>query len=239
MDASKSLKTPKPKKFNGLLFLEVGLAEVFSVIFVLLLFFGILNYFEILPISESFPFLSFLPQSQRISQQTNFSPAPTASSLIFSCPVPKEYCISAKEIVYNNNPALAYNLPQETQAKTIVPVVDSIPFVLQPYKKGNPIGFYQSHIYNNYCYTVTYTFPFDTKVRKITSVPLEKGSIIATVSSSFITLGEEKQNLILQIQKRPINPNTKAKPDFQRCPVINLNSKDFGEYLHIKKDMLQ
>jgi len=66
MDADLSPQTPQEKKFNGLLFLEVGLVEVFSVIFVLLLIFGTLNYFGFLPISESFPFLSFLPQRQKI-----------------------------------------------------------------------------------------------------------------------------------------------------------------------------
>ncbi len=57
--------TPEKKKFNGFLFLEVGLAGIVSVIFVLLVSLGVLNYFGILPISESFPFLSFLPQKQK------------------------------------------------------------------------------------------------------------------------------------------------------------------------------
>lgn len=70
MDTNQSPQTPQPaperKKFNGLLFLGVGSAEVFSVILVLLLIFGTLNYFGILPISQSIPLLSFLPQRQKI-----------------------------------------------------------------------------------------------------------------------------------------------------------------------------
>ena len=69
MDADQSPQVPQSlpkKKFNGLLFLEVGLAEVLSVIFILILIFGTLNYFGFLPISQSFPFLSFLPQRQKI-----------------------------------------------------------------------------------------------------------------------------------------------------------------------------
>jgi len=62
MDTNQSPQTPQAKKFNGLLFLEVGLVEVFSVIFALLLIFGTLNYFGFLPISESLPFFSFLPK---------------------------------------------------------------------------------------------------------------------------------------------------------------------------------
>lgn len=64
MESQNIPSVSEKKKFNGLLFLEVGLAEVFSVIFVLTLIFATLNYFGFLPISESFPFLSFLPQKQ-------------------------------------------------------------------------------------------------------------------------------------------------------------------------------
>jgi len=66
MDTNQLPQEPQKKKFNGLLFLEVGLIEVFSVIIILFLIFGALNYFNVLPISESFPFLSFLPQRQKI-----------------------------------------------------------------------------------------------------------------------------------------------------------------------------
>ena len=50
-----------PKKRSGLLFLEIGLLEVSFVIVGLLLFLGVLNYFNILSVSKALPFLSFLP----------------------------------------------------------------------------------------------------------------------------------------------------------------------------------
>ncbi|OGH14793.1 MAG: hypothetical protein A2860_02625 [Candidatus Levybacteria bacterium RIFCSPHIGHO2_01_FULL_37_33] len=62
MDTNQPSQAPQAKKFNGLLFLEVGLVEVFSVIFALILIFATLNYLGVLPVSDSIPFLSFLPK---------------------------------------------------------------------------------------------------------------------------------------------------------------------------------
>lgn len=56
---------PEKKKhpLTALAFMEIGLFEVFFVATVLLLIFGALNYFSILPVSETFPkFLSWLPK---------------------------------------------------------------------------------------------------------------------------------------------------------------------------------
>jgi len=86
MDANQPPQAPKLKKFNGLLFLEVGLIEVFSVIVILLLIFGSLNYFNVLPISESIPFLSFLPQRQKIivnkTVETSAQPSPDGKGIL-------------------------------------------------------------------------------------------------------------------------------------------------------------
>lgn len=67
----------KENKLKAVALLEIGLAEIFLVIFILLLFFGTLNYFGILPISQTFPFLSFLPSQQKISE--NKPPANVAA----------------------------------------------------------------------------------------------------------------------------------------------------------------
>ena len=124
----------KPKKFNGLLFLEVGLIEVFSVIFVLILIFGTLNYFGFLPISESFPFLSFLPQRQKIItnktvktniQQKANTPLPikilgTIPIVgIVGCPVEQNLCTNSVIIPESKEntasfSAVAYNLKRGT-----------------------------------------------------------------------------------------------------------------------------
>ncbi len=53
----------KPNRLHALAFLEVGLFEIGFVGVVLFLLFGVLNYFNILSISDVFPkYLSFLPR---------------------------------------------------------------------------------------------------------------------------------------------------------------------------------
>ena len=119
---SQNISTAPQKKFNGLLFLEVGLVEVFSVIFVLLLFFGTLNYFGILPISESSPFLSFLPQKQKIitnrTVKTGAVPKPNKQlPPIVGCPIEQNLCTNSVIIPESKEntasfSAVAYNLKQ-------------------------------------------------------------------------------------------------------------------------------
>lgn len=135
MDTNQPPQTPQAKKFNGLLFLEVGLIEVFSVIVILLLIFSTLNYFNILPISESFPFLSFLPQRQKIItnktvktniQQKANKPLPMEISRTIpivgptiGCPVEQNLCTNSVTISESKEntasfSAVAYNLKQGT-----------------------------------------------------------------------------------------------------------------------------
>lgn len=57
-------------KLKAVALIEVGLLEVSIVIVGLLVIFGIFNYFNLLPVSGSFPFLSFLPRQQKITTNT-------------------------------------------------------------------------------------------------------------------------------------------------------------------------
>ncbi len=57
----------KQNKLKAIALIEVGLLEVSCVIVGLLVIFGIFNYFNLLPVSGSFPFLSFLPRQQKIT----------------------------------------------------------------------------------------------------------------------------------------------------------------------------
>lgn len=67
------LESPQPqqKENKGLMFLEVGVLEIFFIVITLSIFFGVMNYFNILPISEVFPNqLGWLPHKPyRQSQQ--------------------------------------------------------------------------------------------------------------------------------------------------------------------------
>jgi len=89
----------KPAK---LAFLEIGLFEVFFVTIVLFLLFGILNYFNVLSVSDVFPKqLGWLP---RLTHKINVS---STSSLISICkPFPQNYgktnCQKAVEVALSD-----------------------------------------------------------------------------------------------------------------------------------------
>lgn len=84
--ANNTPSNPKPNRLHALAFLEIGLIEFGFVIIVLLLLFGILNYFNILSVSSVFPNqLGWLPRQQiklasqgetlQTPSQTNSSPS--------------------------------------------------------------------------------------------------------------------------------------------------------------------
>lgn len=65
MDGLESPQPQQQKENKGLAFLEVGLFEMVFVTVGLLLLFGTLNYFNILPVSDVFPNqLGWLPQTK-------------------------------------------------------------------------------------------------------------------------------------------------------------------------------
>ncbi len=106
----------KPHPLTALAFLEVGLFEVGFVIIGLLLFFGTLNYFNILPVSETFPkYLGWLPrqhaqpkiasQGQTLQNQylQNSPQNPDMSAHIFptATPIPNSLISKAKTLGYD------------------------------------------------------------------------------------------------------------------------------------------
>jgi len=104
-DVSQPKQTPK----KGLLF------EILFVILVLVLVFGTLNYFNILPISKLWPNqFGFLPHKQSkqesnvaIQQSNNVTPIPRTK--IF-CPSVKEFCEKGQGIVKDQYVGLGYKL---------------------------------------------------------------------------------------------------------------------------------
>ncbi len=98
------------KKRNAFFLLEVGLLEVGFVILGLAILFGTLNYFNILPVSNSLPFLSFLPTQQKTNtnqtktQVTKKTLTPEELNKIETkipyagCPVSFSLCKTAVEI---------------------------------------------------------------------------------------------------------------------------------------------
>lgn len=70
------------KKNKGLAFLEVGIFEIFFAVLTLAIFFGVMNYFNILPISQIWPKqLGFLPhRPYQQSKQSNPVKPPLADN---------------------------------------------------------------------------------------------------------------------------------------------------------------
>lgn len=216
---------------NGKSPLKILGPEVIGLLALFILILGILNYFNILSLSRLYPdkFASLPHQTPKSVQKI---PTPV---LTLKCPVPQELCDAAEVIVYKNNPALAYKLPDDTPITSIAPIVDSLQSVEQPYKKTNPKILHQSYINNNQCHVVTYVFPYDSILKIIDLLPLAQGTEIAATGASLntITTDSKKYNLIIQIQKRALGS---GQYDFQKCGVTNLTSKDFGHYEDIDKN---
>lgn len=166
----------------------------------------------------AFLFIKF----NKLNQKPN---APFLGKLKFACPVARDLCKQGKVSSLNNQPAISYNLPSATKVTTPDAVIDSLQFKASPYRPEDPIGLYQSFISGNDCYAFTYTISSDSTIEKIDLLPLAKGSTI-------ITTGTKQDNLIIQLQKRPMEPSL-TQPDFKRCSVVNLKPKDFGQYVEI------
>jgi len=100
------------KKGGGLksiALLEIGLFELLFVIGGLLIILGIFNYYNLLPVSQSFPFLSFLPQQQKTAEnKTHITSVVQSREEVekkiqdkipfLGCPVKPEICKAAEII---------------------------------------------------------------------------------------------------------------------------------------------
>ena len=195
---------------KGLSFLAASLALIIFVILLILL-----NYLDILLL----PF-GFLPQK-----------------LIISCPIKNADCGKNQTITLNNYPAIGYKVASSSSIVTPIKIVDTKQFASSPFRKEDPIGLYQSFILGDNCYTITYTVPYDSDIAKITKLPLNSGTSIINLGSESIQISSQSLNLILQIQKRPVNQN--AKTDAQKCHVYNIDPKNFGTFEQIQSNIFR
>lgn len=224
-----NLSRRERKWLNIISFAEVGLLEVFFAGLALILFFGTLNYFNILPLSRTFPLLSSLPQNQ--TQPPSRKPKATPDYLYCPFGFGNKLCKEGVSIKYKNNPAIAWKAPVGTKILSVSDAVDSSQFVGEPYTTKSPRGLYQSFISGNYCYTLTYTLPNNTILESISLLPLEPGVNLALASGNSVFTNTTGQDfsLILQMQRREIRSKT-GEPEFLKCATTNLKSSDFGEY---------
>ncbi|MBI2031841.1 MAG: hypothetical protein HYT08_04485 [Candidatus Levybacteria bacterium] len=121
----------KPEGLKGLALLEVGLFELLFIVGGLLIIFGLLNYYNVLPISRSIPFLSFLPQKQKIIENKTQEKTVVISEvelykkikneLPFSgCPIGPDLCKNAEIIQEESSQSAQWilrfsNIPQDSE----------------------------------------------------------------------------------------------------------------------------
>ncbi len=227
MDTNQSPQTPQAKKFNGLLFLEVGLVEVFFVIFVLLLFFGILNYFGILPISESFSFLTFLPQKQKIitNKTAKIGAGPKSNRQlpieilrtipIVGCPVEQNLCTNSVTISESKEntasfSAVAYNLKQGTS------IISAINGDIE--LKNESINGQKLIVLTivNRARNIKVNYEFEINSFKYTATQInktEQGKVLGEIiDRQIINQFGNKFNLIFSIQNLNVGKYLKIKP---------------------------
>lgn len=93
----------KKAKLKAIALVKVGLFELLFAIVGLLIIFGVLNYFNLLPISQSFPFLSFLPSQQKIEQDKTQTKTQTVAAVVNGEEIPmSDYkkLLSSQEYFY-------------------------------------------------------------------------------------------------------------------------------------------
>ena len=179
-----------------------------TILFVILLI--SLNYYDVI-----FLPLTFLPQK-----------------LAIPCPLQGQNCskVDTKVVTFQEKPAVGYKAPTSTKIVNPIKIVDSRQFILPPYTKNDPIGLNQSFIVGNICYTITYTVPNDSNISSVQMLPLKDGAQLISLGSEIIKLGKDDLNVLLQLQKRPLQ---QGKTDREKCPVYNLDPSKYGQYENI------
>jgi nitrate reductase NapE component len=100
-------QNPKEKKswLKVFAFLEVGVFEIFFVAIVLAIFFGILNYFNILSLSTLYPKqLGFLPT--KVDQESQITSTQRSTNVLpvkLACPSLKEFCQKGQSVIKDGN----------------------------------------------------------------------------------------------------------------------------------------
>lgn len=236
MDTNQSSQIPE-KKFNGLLFLEVGLAEVFSVIFALLLIFGTLNYFGFLPISESVPFLSFLPKQHRAQNLSTKIASPTNTTLpanlkktfpFASCPVEQKFCAANGGIIIlflekdkvSSFSAIGYSkLPPGTK------ILSAISGDVQVKNQASSDGTLVSIINVQRNIQANYEFSKDSlKTSTFSARVSSEGETIGVITDGNKTIDKfgDKFNLIFSIQSLNTKAYIKIKPSPDGKSILNI-----------------
>lgn len=226
--------SPQIQKKNAFQALLIELIVIFGVIAVA---FFILNSYGILTIGKILPIFSFLNSEKKADERQNI-PTPVPSNeivgapqvKIFSCPVAKEDC--GKGIVENlaSKPGILYKVAQGTSIKTLsFYVLESVPYK-ETIGKDELIGYSQTFIYNNMCYTATYLFPSDFEFTSIPSAPFGENVELGKATATKFTLAKNSGNVFIQLQKRPLDGPLQARKERESCNLVDRDKKDYGIY---------
>lgn len=199
------------------------LLGIISVLVLIGAVFIALNYFDIISISKTIPFLSFLPKQK--TQRVEVLPktiipdrqTPSKPEIIFGCPVKKELCnrggvliLSEKEKISSFSGIVYSNLPQGEEILSVIAGDVQVKNLVSDERTLVTITDEESGLQANY------EFPIDAFKLSATSAKISKrGEIIGAISDGskrFKKLGGGYDNLIFSLQNLTTKLYIKIKP---------------------------
>ena len=202
--------------------IEAGLAGFILPLVLIIIIFVSLNYFSILPISESVPFLSFLPKqkTQKVEapSKTMISPTQTLKPKVtFGCPVKESLCAKGAILILagrdetSSFSGIVYSsLPEGTE------ILSSFAGDIQVKNLATEGATLVTIINKDANLQANYKFPKDAFKLSIDSVRAGgRGETIGTIingSKNFKKLGAGYDNLIFSIQNFSTKSYIKIKP---------------------------
>jgi hypothetical protein len=226
-------------------FAVLGL-ELLIVTVVVVLIFGVLNYFLIFPLSVMNPKLfgwlptiagSSIPKNITDNSKANVQITRTFKSMPvkLACPVIFTFCVNPQTITVDGHKALAYQLPPGSEIYEVSNILTTIE---KKITSGTITGkaIYQSFIYDNSCYTVSYIFPKKVKLNQLNKPP-RKGEVIGVIEKETNPSALRGSNLIITFQKRELDKSKLLESDEKRCSVENGVPSNFGEYQDVNPEL--
>lgn len=224
---------PFEQKKNALLEgVEFGLGGILLGIGTFFLMLFVLNYFNIVSLSQVFPNqLSWLPHrgvpSGTPPTPIQSGPTPTPTKLSLSCPVQKEFCNTSKITKYKGDPALAYNIASGSSILNAAQIKNSDDFDIFENPVRNTKLLYASTQAGNTCYMISYIIPPDSTFNVGGSFPVSVGQDIGSVSASTLSTDEGTTANLILLVKRITDPQV-------QCTVRGNQKRELGTYERIE-----
>lgn len=226
----------KQNKLKALALWEVGIFELSFVILGFLIIFGIINYFNVLPVTQTFPFFSFLPRQQKIAEnKTQANPAyvnqlelsKKAKALIpfLGCPLKQELCANGIIIPGEKDKLASFSgigyskLPQGTE------ILSSANGDIELRSQVSDGGTFVTIVNKGRNIQVNYEFPKDSfRISSPSAKTSEEGKIIGVVFGTNRTIDKfgGKFNLIFSTQSLTTKEYVNIKPAADGKSLLNV-----------------